>query len=1429
MIGIRRRWSCASYGLSRPGLHRGVGKRESNKQRGKMMIESELKISKLKVPRLDRKEARPRSRMKIGRSEVEGETVREEAEKKKAGARRRRRRWRGLGGVQLVHSQAPFMLPLLLLPLLLFLVIATFHPAVRLINCSQQQQEAQPATSVWFMAAQNGAAGSHSELERQQNYLHNHHSHRHQQQQPQQQQQSIMTPASDDKTQPISQLQTTEENALPTPPPTRVSQRSELAKLELRIDRLEFELRKSIHQIQTSKSDHQQTQGAAGGANNPPDPRLLTDSNRATNMASSGLSSSWVDGGAGGRQLESSMTSGRQEDSKLIDLGERLNLVEKFITITTTKMYELEQKLTHLQTCECRKSCKWTPRKRRPPSLSPASSGWTGVGIGQQHQQLGEASPLASETPTSPTTDKFNARLATPTNTADEHRRDGDNYWPDGDHGATRHSQSEPAVQIKEDGQVWRDEQDKCNVCSCHRGRVSCKRVACPRPNCDSPQMVPGKCCPVCLKSCSFKGRSVKHGHKLVINSNEQTCKECLCLDGQFKCQRVQAASSGDGQRRSASATGYSAGRLQRNAQMDANDYNSADDDDDDDEQAGQADRRRHTGDIGQSVGAAAATAAEPDSNYLGEDEGKEEDEDEEGERDLIESGDGNSRSGGGRTRGMVGQQQQLANLSPGNQLERSRRSYSSKLGNELEMDDRFGNGNGGNSGAGASMATPLFCPLVECAPSDQFKLENDCCTYCRGFDFCSHDYLATLGGSGGLKASRCHPNAHCTNNNNYNGSLTSTASTTTTTTRSINSMFTCECKPGFMGDGQLSCVDIDECSAAHLNDCDPKTTICHNLPGSYECKCRPGFKPVSSKLEIWLDDNDELVANHSHDSLSSDDEADSSGGSSSSSSSSLSSSSSGHPPNQFGVDRHRKRTVQTVQAGERRVLQRCKDINECADGLLNRCHAHAKCINLAGSYRCHCKRGYLGNGHECHQWFTSSPSVAAYLHRHQGRDRDENESNNDNDGDLAADQSAAGPSSTTTTKGHLTAELSNSGSSEPVSSRQTQARGGQLQRKPSSESSTWVPLPPLNTLDEDDEQDDDRSDWMTFSRSRQLLPEPAPSPKQTSDQEQEESNQIDQVPKLSESKWEPLKLSFQLPLGYNSANAPGSQQPPSSSDRNQSVYNGPQEAIASLNTRTMFIQPPPLVRNNRPWWDQKQEPATTLKSTTATTDSTDVTKKQMTSRLSAGPERKMADQSDMLQRPSGLVSANDGHPMDSGGGKQDSQQRTSSGQQEATLSSSSPSTTPPPTEMSKPSQIPSQASSPGAPGHKRGTIITSASVSPGKGGRPANGGRAYSSYQQQKQFRSLGVSSSSSSSAAASSTTSSASPSPATSMISSISSRQSQAHSYTTTFITSNQQIIWSYLQSLLPTLASAILALIYNQLNSCIRINHIVTIYSA
>ncbi len=41
------------------------------------------------------------------------------------------------------------------------------------------------------------------------------------------------------------------------------------------------------------------------------------------------------------------------------------------------------------------------------------------------------------------------------------------------------------------------------------------------------------------------------------------------------------------------------------------------------------------------------------------------------------------------------------------------------------------------------------------------------------------------------------------------------------------------------------------------------------------------------------------------------------------------------------------------------------KDVNEC---LVNNggCHANAKCVNLPGSARCICDRGYEGDGKTC-------------------------------------------------------------------------------------------------------------------------------------------------------------------------------------------------------------------------------------------------------------------------------------------------------------------------------------------------------------------------------------------------------------------------------------------------------------------------------
>lgn len=265
-----------------------------------------------------------------------------------------------------------------------------------------------------------------------------------------------------------------------------------------------------------------------------------------------------------------------------------------------------------------------------------------------------------------------------------------------------------------------------------------------------------------------------------------------------------------------------------------------------------------------------------------------------------------------------------------------------------------------------------LVCPQISsenCKPEDRFKLTNDCCTYCRGHNFCDSAYTfrATKG--------RCHPDANClnrpfdlmadgtivllaatgghlnstsasapstsvgssTSNELPDGSFNELADPITQTAEqanrglSLDQMFECKCRDGFQGDGKRVCDDIDECKSHILNDCDRRTTKCTNTIGSYECKCKKGFKPAV----------DEVISHETSDNI--------------------------------------------VASGRNNRAKKCVDINECADGKLNRCHTHARCINTIGSYRCKCKRGFLGNGFECHKWFTAEPNVAAYLHRHKG------------------------------------------------------------------------------------------------------------------------------------------------------------------------------------------------------------------------------------------------------------------------------------------------------------------------------------------------------------------------------------------------------------------------------------------------------------
>ncbi|XP_050811261.1 protein kinase C-binding protein NELL1 isoform X7 [Gopherus flavomarginatus] len=99
-------------------------------------------------------------------------------------------------------------------------------------------------------------------------------------------------------------------------------------------------------------------------------------------------------------------------------------------------------------------------------------------------------------------------------------------------------------------------------------------------------------------------------------------------------------------------------------------------------------------------------------------------------------------------------------------------------------------------------------CPPLNCSEKDHILPENQCCSVCRGHNFCAEGH-------------RCGENSECKN---------------------WNTKATCECKTGYIsiqGDSAY-CEDIDEC-AAKMHYCHANT-VCVNLPGSYRCDCVQGY-----------------------------------------------------------------------------------------------------------------------------------------------------------------------------------------------------------------------------------------------------------------------------------------------------------------------------------------------------------------------------------------------------------------------------------------------------------------------------------------------------------------------------------------------------------------------------------------------------------
>ena len=56
-------------------------------------------------------------------------------------------------------------------------------------------------------------------------------------------------------------------------------------------------------------------------------------------------------------------------------------------------------------------------------------------------------------------------------------------------------------------------------------------------------------------------------------------------------------------------------------------------------------------------------------------------------------------------------------------------------------------------------------------------------------------------------------------------------------------------------------------------------------------------------------------------------------------------------------------------------------DVNECEKGQINLCDKYAFCNNIKGSYSCHCKQGFVGDGFNCTCKKTKTAHVKAFLH----------------------------------------------------------------------------------------------------------------------------------------------------------------------------------------------------------------------------------------------------------------------------------------------------------------------------------------------------------------------------------------------------------------------------------------------------------------
>uniref|UniRef100_A0A8C5JJX9 Protein kinase C-binding protein NELL1 n=1 Tax=Junco hyemalis TaxID=40217 RepID=A0A8C5JJX9_JUNHY len=218
-------------------------------------------------------------------------------------------------------------------------------------------------------------------------------------------------------------------------------------------------------------------------------------------------------------------------------------------------------------------------------------------------------------------------------------------------------------------------------------------------------------------------------------------------------------------------------------------------------------------------------------------------------------------------------------------------------------------------------------CPPLNCSEKDHVLPENQCCSVCRGHNFCAEGH-------------RCGENSECKN---------------------WNTKATCECKNGYLsvqGDSAY-CEDIDEC-AAKMHYCHANT-VCVNLPGSYRCDCVAGYVRVD---DFSCTEHDECGSGQHR----CDENA------------ICTNTIRGHSctckPGYVGNGTVcRAFCEEGCRYGGTCVApNKClcpsgftgshceKDIDECAEGMIA-CHSHSRCVNLPGWYHCECRSGFHDNG----------------------------------------------------------------------------------------------------------------------------------------------------------------------------------------------------------------------------------------------------------------------------------------------------------------------------------------------------------------------------------------------------------------------------------------------------------------------------------